>query len=108
MVEFWVWAIEPKGEQRAFFRKGDIIKIHPPNWHKYFDVDFNKLTIRVKKMKWDHAIKRTFTEPLRDEDGKIVARRRYYIDLDTIKKKPNANNVIKLRTINKLLRDKLK
>ena len=109
MVELWVWIGEKTGELANSFDTGDIIKVQPPTWHKYFPLYDNTVVLRVRKIAWDHINKRMFTEPLRFDNGAIKYRRRYKINLEELKKrrkKPNKNGLIKVLDLNGLLLDK--
>jgi hypothetical protein len=70
------------GEQwkRCYF-KGDVVKVLPKNWHKYFQLAENILVIRVRNLKFISPEKNILTESMRDGDGNIIARRRHYVDL---------------------------
>lgn len=89
------------------FSVGDICKIQSKGWYKYFkdSIGDYRGVVRVRNIKrrWQTDV---LLEPLRDEFGNVIQRRRYAIDLSKLPRRFKRKRVVTVNSLNGLLIDK--
>ena len=87
---------------RSSWKRGDLMKVMPKRWHRYFKIPADRRVVRVRRLDFISAEKRLLTEPLKTASGEVVQRRRYALRLEGLKDIP----VVTVRSLDKLLIDK--
>ena len=108
-VDIIIW----KGNEIGEFSYGDIVKVQPKGWNKYFIIPAQEFILHVKNLRYDNDTKFGFTKECRDKEGNIIASRRYALKMDKLQKKieraiERKESCVVIRSWRRLLIDKEK